>query len=175
MDYTEKVNNIVATAQFGDLIEFAYPERWPYLKWYSHWGVYDGDGYVIHFAAPDEGEVMKRFRNLLSLMQLPFFGDLLLGETKIRRQLLSDVKVPRGANVSISNNRHARRPSAEAEMRQRRDALLDKVLKYDLLTLNCEHFATFVRYGESICNQVPFRAKNTELKEATEKFKHLSS
>lgn len=39
-----QVAEIEASAQFGDLIEFAYPVG------YSHWGVYDGDGYVIHFA-----------------------------------------------------------------------------------------------------------------------------
>lgn len=39
-----QVAEIEASAQFGDLIEFAYPIG------YSHWGVYDRDGYVIHFA-----------------------------------------------------------------------------------------------------------------------------
>lgn len=39
-----QVAEIVASAHFGDLIEFAYPVG------YSHWGVYDGDGYVVHFA-----------------------------------------------------------------------------------------------------------------------------
>ncbi|XP_030641013.1 phospholipase A and acyltransferase 2-like [Chanos chanos] len=168
MDYAEQVEDIVATAQFGDLIEFSYPVG------YSHWGVYDGDGYVIHFAVSDEGEVMKMFRNSLQTI-FPLCGDLLLGETKIRRQLLSEVNVPSGAHVLISNTRHARKPSPEAEMRRRRDALLDKELTYNLFTLNCEHFATFVRYGESVCNQIPGRAKNTELKEATEVFQGLLS
>jgi len=39
-----QVEQVVSSAQFGDLIEFSYPIG------YSHWGVYDGDGYVIHFA-----------------------------------------------------------------------------------------------------------------------------
>ena len=38
----------MSTAQFGDLIEFIYPIG------YSHWGVYDEDGYVIHFAVAGE-------------------------------------------------------------------------------------------------------------------------
>lgn len=42
--YQTQVKNIVSTAKFGDLIEFSYPIG------YSHWAVYDEDGYVIHFA-----------------------------------------------------------------------------------------------------------------------------
>lgn len=39
-----QVVEIEASAHFGDLIEFSYPIG------YSHWGVYDGDGHIIHFA-----------------------------------------------------------------------------------------------------------------------------
>lgn len=39
-----QVAEIEASARFGDLIEFVYPIG------YAHWGVYDGDGYVIHFS-----------------------------------------------------------------------------------------------------------------------------
>lgn len=38
----------MSTAKFGDLIEFSYPIG------YSHWGVYDEDGHVIHFAVAGE-------------------------------------------------------------------------------------------------------------------------
>jgi len=34
------------------LIEFAYPIG------YSHWGVYDEDGYVIHFAVAGENNTI---------------------------------------------------------------------------------------------------------------------
>lgn len=43
-----QVQGIVSTAKFGDLIEFSYPIG------YSHWGVYDEGGYVIHFAVAGE-------------------------------------------------------------------------------------------------------------------------
>uniref|UniRef100_A0A8C2AHD6 LRAT domain-containing protein n=1 Tax=Cyprinus carpio TaxID=7962 RepID=A0A8C2AHD6_CYPCA len=120
------LKQVVSTAQFGDLIEFSYPIG------YAHWGVYDGDGYTI----------------------FPVCGDLLLGETKIRRQLLSEINVPKGARVSVSNNKHELEPSPVHEIRIRRDALLGKDFTYKLLTQNCEHFATFVRSGKAICNQV---------------------
>ncbi len=84
----------------------------------------------------------------------PVCGDLLIGETRIRRVPLGEVNVPKGVHVMISNNRHAFTPSAPEDMRQRCDALLDQDFPYNLFTLNCEHFATFVRYGKAVCNQV---------------------
>ncbi|TTJ85388.1 Death effector domain-containing protein [Bagarius yarrelli] len=146
MEYKDQVAEIEASAHFGDLIEFSYPIG------YSHWGVYDGDGYVIHFAVADESQMMNTFRGYLQSM-FPLCGDLLLGETRIRRQRLCEVNVPKGAHVLVSNTRHALTPSNPEDMKRRCDALLDKQLPYKLFTQNCEHFATFVRYGKAMCNQ----------------------
>lgn len=96
---------------------------------------------------------MNNVRKYLELL-LPVCGDLLLGETKIRRVPLAEVNVPAGAHVMIGNNRHAFTPSTPEKMRQRCDALVDHTFTYNLFTLNCEHFATFVRYGTAVCNQV---------------------
>lgn len=41
----------MSNAKFGDLIEFSYPIG------YSHWGVYDEDGDVIHFAVASENHI----------------------------------------------------------------------------------------------------------------------
>ncbi|XP_026784420.3 phospholipase A and acyltransferase 2 [Pangasianodon hypophthalmus] len=166
MDYKEQVAEIEASAHFGDLIEFAYPIG------YSHWGVYDGDGYVIHFAVADETQLMNTFRGYLQTM-FPLCGDLLLGETRIRRQQLAEVNVPKGAHVLVSNTRHALKPSEPQDMKRRCDALLDKQLPYKLFAQNCEHFATFVRYGKAVCNQIPGKTKNKECEEATKVFSDI--
>ncbi|XP_064155812.1 phospholipase A and acyltransferase 2 [Anguilla rostrata] len=168
MDYEDQVREVVSNAQFGDLIEFSYPIG------YSHWGVYDDDGHVIHFAVADEGRLKSVVRGYIQTV-FPVCGDLLLGETKIRRQLVADVNVPSGSNVMITNNRHARHKSSEEEIRRRRDALLERELTYKLFTLNCEHFATFVRFGQAVCNQIPGKSKNVECKEATEVFQDIVS
>ncbi|TMS16079.1 Retinoic acid receptor responder protein 3 [Larimichthys crocea] len=168
MDYQQQVEEIVSTAKFGDLIEFSYPIG------YAHWGVYDGDGHVIHFAVADEGELMGNVRSYLQTI-FPVCGDLLLGETKIRRVPVGEVNVPKGAHVLISNNRHAFTPSSPEEMRLRRDSLLDHKFQYHLFNLNCEHFATFVRYGKAVCNQIPARPKNVECEEATAVFQDTVS
>ncbi|KAM9350574.1 phospholipase A and acyltransferase 4 [Symphorus nematophorus] len=168
MGYEEQIEKIVATAEFGDLIEFSYPIG------YSHWGVYDEDGHVIHFAVAEEGQLMNQIRSSLESL-FPVCGDLLLGETKIRRVPLGEVKVPNGAHLLISNNRHDFTPSAPEDMRLRRDALLHQTFRYNLIFLNCEHFATFVRYGKAVCNQIPTRPKNVECEEATATFNEVVS
>lgn len=102
---------------------------------------------------------MSNVRKYLELL-LPVCGDLLLGETKIRRVPLMEVNVPKGAHVMISNTRHAFTPSSPEDMRRRCDALVDHSFAYNLFTLNCEHFATFVRYGTAVCNQVRMEASH---------------
>lgn len=96
---------------------------------------------------------MNTFRGYLQAI-FPVCGDLLLGETRIRRQRLAEVNVPKGARVLVSNSQHTLTPSEPEDMKRRRDSLLDKQLPYKLFTQNCEHFATFVRYGKAVCNQV---------------------
>ncbi|XP_060913679.1 phospholipase A and acyltransferase 2-like [Labrus mixtus] len=168
MEYKDQIDELVATAKFGDLIEFCYPIG------YSHWGVYDEDGYVIHFAVAEEGQLMNKVRTYLQAL-IPVCGDLLLGVTKIRRMPIGEVTVPEGTHVSIANNRHAFRATEQKDMRRRRDALLDQELTYRLLTLNCEHFATFVRYGKAVCNQIPAKSKNVECQVATAAFSEIVS
>ncbi|KAK9520011.1 hypothetical protein VZT92_022698 [Zoarces viviparus] len=168
MDFQEQVEEITSTAKFGDLIEFAYPIG------YSHWGVYDEDGYVFHFAVADERQLMSNIRTYLQKI-FPVCGDLLLGMTKIRRVPLGEVNVPKGVRISIGNSRHTFTPSAPEHMRPRCDALLDQDFQYKLFTLNCEHFATFVRYGKAVCNQIPARPKDKECEVATAVFKNVVS
>ncbi|XP_068160196.1 phospholipase A and acyltransferase 4-like [Antennarius striatus] len=166
MDYQGQIDEIVSTAKCGDLIEFSYPIG------YSHWAVYDEDGHVFHFAPADEGTLMANIRYYLQTW-FPVCGDLLLGQTKIRRVPIGEVTIPDGAHVMISNTRHAFKPSAPEDIMRRRDALLDQEFSYHLLTLNCEHFATFVRYGKATCNQIPTRKKNLECEEATTTFNKI--
>ncbi|XP_037628422.1 phospholipase A and acyltransferase 4-like [Sebastes umbrosus] len=168
MDYEQQVEQINSTAKLGDLIEFSYPIG------YSHWAVYDEDKHVFHFAVADEGKLMNNVRTAIQAL-LPVCGDLLIGMTKIRRMPLREVTVPKGVHILISNNRHAFTPSASEDMRRRRDALLGQDFQYHLLDLNCEHFATFVRYGKAVCNQIPTRSKNVECEEATATFEGIVS
>nr|XP_057921385.1 phospholipase A and acyltransferase 2-like [Doryrhamphus excisus] len=165
MNREAQIEEIVSKAKFGDLIEFSYPIG------YSHWGVYHTVGHVIHFAVAEESTIMRNVRTSLQNL-FPICGDLLLGATKICSVPLGEVNVPEGAHILICNNRHAFTPSSLEDMRRRCEALEGKELTYNLFTLNCEHFATFVRFGKSVCNQIPTMAKNVENEEATATFQN---
>lgn len=84
----------------------------------------------------------------------PSCGNILLGQTKIRHEHITHVPVPKGAHIKISNDCHHYPASSVTDMRIRLNALLGEVFDYNLLSQNCEHFATFVRYGVAVCNQV---------------------
>lgn len=86
--------------------------------------------------------------------QAPNLRDVVKGRTNILRQHLSQVNVPAGAHVHINNDHHKLPASTSRKMKRRLHALQDKEFPYDSDELNCEHFATFVRYGAAVCNQV---------------------
>uniref|UniRef100_A0A3P8UPI0 LRAT domain-containing protein n=1 Tax=Cynoglossus semilaevis TaxID=244447 RepID=A0A3P8UPI0_CYNSE len=112
---------------FGDLIEFANP--WLGL---SLWAVYAG-----------EGQNMTQKSN----------GDRVLKQTKVCIQRITELKLPAGTRIRVNNNKHNLAPSQPEWMKYRCDTLLQQEFKYDLLSFNSEHFATFIRYGQAVCNQ----------------------
>ncbi|MCI4390649.1 hypothetical protein PGIGA_G00125060 [Pangasianodon gigas] len=102
----------------------------------------------------------------------PSCGSILLGQTKIRREYITCVPVPEGAHIKISNDCHHYPASSVTDMRRRLNGLLGEVLDYNLLSQNCEHFATFVRYGVAVCNQVPLH-KDKEQRKTTQLFQDI--
>ncbi|XP_071393930.1 phospholipase A and acyltransferase 4-like [Centroberyx affinis] len=163
---TEKqIDKNVSTAEIGDLIEFVYQGTG-----FSLWGVYDGDGHVIHFGVADENLMQRVCRSFLQQMVQHSSGDRLLKRTKIRRQPIAQIKVPLGTRIKVNNNKHRLSPSPQDLMRHRCDTFLDQEFTYDLLNFNSEHFATFVRYGRAVCNQIPFKKKDEEHTGATQTF-----
>nr|XP_061806334.1 phospholipase A and acyltransferase 2-like [Nerophis lumbriciformis] len=166
MDLEAQIEEISSSAKFGDLIEYTSPMG------FSHWAVYDDDGHVIHFALAEEGQLMYNIRTSIQSL-LPVPGDILLGTTIIRRTPLGEIKVASGGQILIGNDRHAFEPSSPEEMRRRCHALEGEELGYNVLWFNCEHFATFVRYGKSVCNQIPTSSINVETKSATKVFQDI--
>ncbi|KAM3873337.1 phospholipase A and acyltransferase 4-like [Diretmus argenteus] len=152
-----QVDKNLSTAEIGDLIEFTYPSAGV-----SCWGVYVGDGHVIHFGVADEDMMLTICRGFLQQMIQNAAGDRLLRRTKIRRQHISEIKVPRGTRIKVNNNKHHLRASPEDVVKHRCATFLDQEFAYDLLNFNSEHFATFVRSGHAVCNQIPFKKKNEE-------------
>nr|XP_060637791.1 phospholipase A and acyltransferase 3-like isoform X2 [Anolis sagrei ordinatus] len=119
----------------GDLIEI---DR----DLYQHWAVYVDDGYVVHLVSDDE------------VLENPPLS-LSVGTRKavVKWQLLSEAS---GQNKWRVNNKldkkHNPKPMWEIVI-----AALEMVgekVDYNLLKMNCEHFATDLRYGHPESGQV---------------------
>ncbi|XP_023186406.1 HRAS-like suppressor 2 [Xiphophorus maculatus] len=140
------VDRCVSTAEIGQLIEFVNP--WLGL---SPWGVYTGEGYVIHFGVGDENMPQQAGRSFLQLMAPKSKGDRVLKKTRISRQRIPEIRVPAGTRISV-NNKHNLTASPLETIWRRCETFLHQEFKYDLVNFNSEHFATFVQYGHAVSN-----------------------
>ncbi|XP_053842395.1 phospholipase A and acyltransferase 1-like isoform X1 [Vidua macroura] len=122
--------------QPGDLIEI---DR----TGYQHWALYVGDGYVINVTPVDEGAPS------LSVSTTSIFTR----KAKVKKQLL---KVVVGNHKWRVNNKYdrSRTPRPVEEIIRRAEQWIDREVPYDVLTSNCEHFVTELRYGEGVSEQV---------------------
>ncbi|XP_068056161.1 phospholipase A and acyltransferase 1-like [Anomalospiza imberbis] len=122
--------------QPGDLIEI---DR----TGYQHWALYVGDGYVINVTPVDEGAPS------LSVSTTSIFTR----KAKVKKQLL---KVVVGNHKWRINNKYDRShtPRPVEEIIRRAEQWIDREVPYDVLTSNCEHFVTMLRYGEGVSEQV---------------------
>ncbi|TNN75655.1 HRAS-like suppressor 2 [Liparis tanakae] len=145
----------VSSAEVGDLIEFVHP--WSGL---SLWGVYTGDGCVVHFGVGDENMVLRSCRSFLQQLVPKSNGDRVLRKTRICRQRIAEIRVPAGTRIRVNNNKHDLVPSPQEMMTNCCETFLHQEFTYDLVNFNSEHFATFVRYGRAVCTQIPFKKNN---------------
>ncbi|XP_067365531.1 phospholipase A and acyltransferase 4-like [Channa argus] len=150
-----QIDQSMATAEIGDLIEFMNP-------WlgFSLWGVYAGENHVIHFGVEDENMTQKACRSFLQYMVPKSKRNCVLKKTKIRRQHTEELKVPPETRIRVNNSKHNLVPSSQEMMKHRCNTFLHQEFEFDLLNFNSEHFATFVRYGQAVCNQIPFKKNN---------------
>ncbi|KAM9301746.1 phospholipase A and acyltransferase 4-like [Gastrophryne carolinensis] len=115
----------------GDLIEF-------YRFVYRHWGIYVGDGYVVHLT-DQEG-----FSSLSSALG---------GSAEVRKDRLEVAAA--GWDYKV-NNKYDKKGSAYPAQKIVNAALgeVGKRMNYSVTSANCEHFVTNLRYGDSFSDQV---------------------
>ncbi|NXA16270.1 HRSL1 enzyme, partial [Sapayoa aenigma] len=120
----------------GDLIEIKRPL-------YQHWALYLGDGYVINVTPVDEG-APSLFVSTVSMFTR---------NAKIKKQLLKEVV---GNDDWHVNNKYDRSctPLPVEEIIRRAERYIGREVTYDVLSNNCEHFVTMLRYGEGVSDQV---------------------
>ncbi|KAK6313726.1 hypothetical protein J4Q44_G00151850 [Coregonus suidteri] len=113
---------------------------------YKHWALYIGNGEVIHLVTPD-GPSRVAFCSVSSSS-----GSLSCKGT-ITIQTLKDVAA--GNTYKIINYWDGKyKPRRADVIMEEVDKMRGRTIKYDLLGRNCEHFVTFLRYGESESKQV---------------------
>uniref|UniRef100_A0A674HT37 LRAT domain-containing protein n=1 Tax=Taeniopygia guttata TaxID=59729 RepID=A0A674HT37_TAEGU len=119
--------------QPGDLIEI---DR----TGYQHWALYVGDGYVIHVT--DEGATSLTLSS----------SSIRATTAKVKKQLLKDVV---GNDNWRVNNKydHYYTPFPVKKIIQHAEQWVGRVVPYDVLNKNCEHFVTMLRYGEGVSDQ----------------------
>ncbi|XP_053304677.1 phospholipase A and acyltransferase 3-like [Spea bombifrons] len=115
----------------GDLIEFIRP-------FYQHWGIYVGDGYVVHLT-DQEG-----WSSLSSALG---------GTAVVRKDLIEDVAG--GCDYRVNNKYDQKMiPYAPAEVVKAALQQVGLTMPYSVTSANCEHFATELRYGRRFSDQV---------------------
>ncbi|KAG7474486.1 hypothetical protein JOB18_010020 [Solea senegalensis] len=142
-----QIEQSVFTAEYGDLIEFVNPRLG-----LSLWGVYVGEGHVAHFGVGDENMTQAACRSFLQQMMPK--SSRVLKKTRICAQRITDIKLPLGTRIRVNNNKHNLVPTPQETMMYRCETFLQQEFKYNLMSFNSEHFATFIRYGQAVCNQV---------------------
>ncbi|XP_030252934.1 phospholipase A and acyltransferase 4-like [Sparus aurata] len=120
----------------GDLIEI-------FRVGYQHWAVYIGDGLVVHLVPPSE----VAGAGASSVMSVA------AQRAVVKKEKLSDVV---GTDDWKVNN-----DLDEIYEPRRTDTIVKEALQlvgteqpYDIVTWNCEHFATKLRNRKAVCRQV---------------------
>ncbi|KAL1276483.1 hypothetical protein QQF64_036106 [Cirrhinus molitorella] len=101
----------------GDMVEF------PRSLGYSHYGISDGKGNLIHATSDtnSSGSVVKK-------------------------EPLD--KVAPGGNFKVNNQNHGNKPLSPETIVSRAEKRIGNPVEYRLLTNNCETFASEMRYGD---------------------------
>ncbi|TSK28109.1 HRAS-like suppressor 3 [Bagarius yarrelli] len=122
--------------QPGDLIEI-------FRRTYRHWGIYVGDGFIIHLAPPCE----HAHAGANSMMSV------LYDKAVVKKEQLWDVAG--NDQYSVNNLLDEKyEPHPVNVILQEAHALLEMELPYCVLQRNCEHFVTELRYGKPESRQV---------------------
>ncbi|XP_063046011.1 phospholipase A and acyltransferase 3-like [Engraulis encrasicolus] len=116
----------------GDLIEF-------FRGGYEHWAVYIGEGYVIHLTSHSaQGSGSASVIGPLAIVKKEKL-EVVAGKSKWRVNNIQDSK---------------RQPRPTKDIIMEATAMVGKTVSYKLTKANCEHFATYLRYGKPESRQV---------------------
>ncbi|XP_025114503.1 HRAS-like suppressor 2 [Pomacea canaliculata] len=146
--------NLSHTLSEGDLVEFPHVND-------SHWGIYAGNQRIIHHVAEEEKKsifhgISRQLKNSNGLMVVSCVGHAMAGGShKMKGEVRDDdfFHVAGDSKAKKSNHLdHILSVFAPDEIVERAMSKLGRK-DYDIFTNNCEHFATWCRYGKEISLQ----------------------
>ncbi|XP_045429997.1 uncharacterized protein LOC118707299 isoform X5 [Pipistrellus kuhlii] len=128
-----------AKPQPGDLIEI-------FRLGYQHWALYVGNGYVVHLAPPRENSGVGASTGL----------------GVVKRELLKEVV--ENCSYEVNNHLdHLYKPRSTKQMLTVAEEMVGKKIEYSVLSGNCDHFVTDLRYGKAISRQLREEPKPGDL------------
>ncbi|KAM9795658.1 phospholipase A and acyltransferase 3-like [Neosynchiropus ocellatus] len=119
----------------GDLVEIK-------RALYNHWGVYVGDGFIVHLA---------QHPNVPTAVSSSAIASSSSVRCQVKMERLKDVA---GKDKWRKANDLDEQPRPASVIVQEACAMVGKTLEYKLTTSNCEHFANKLRYGQHVSLQV---------------------
>ncbi|XP_056625994.1 phospholipase A and acyltransferase 3-like [Triplophysa dalaica] len=120
----------------GDLIEI-------FRSGYQHWAIYVGDGFVIHLAPPSE------YANAGSYSMMSVTCDRAL----VKKEEIWDVVGSDKYSINnLLDDKHV--PRDIGDILRDAERLVGRICPYSVVTGNCEHFVTELRYGKPESRQV---------------------
>ncbi|TRY54703.1 hypothetical protein DNTS_031238 [Danionella cerebrum] len=120
----------------GDLIEI-------FRQGYQHWAIYVGDGFAIHLAPPSEYAQAGAYSMMSvvcdkAMVKKEELYEIIGNDDYCINNLLDDEYVPRDIHDILEDAQK----------------LVGRGLPYSVLSRNCEHFVTELRYGKAHSRQV---------------------
>ncbi|XP_060538331.1 uncharacterized protein LOC117670756 isoform X2 [Pantherophis guttatus] len=120
----------------GDLIEI-------FRSCYQHWGIYVGEGKVVHLA-PECDRLANGAASVLAVLS---------DRAYVKKDWLETVV--RNDQYRVNNKHdHTYPPLPLTKTLERAEELVGKEMPYNLTSHNCEHFVMELRYGIAMSDQV---------------------
>lgn len=123
----------------GDLVKI---ER--YGGVYSHWGVYDENNCIYHLTGVKGPKQLNIFR----IMGEDFYW------CKVAYDNIKDVAIDMVTKKNNTRDTFKIPSNPDIIIERARRLFEEKFVQYSIKTSNCEHFATYCRYGEADSQQV---------------------
>ncbi|XP_077772514.1 phospholipase A and acyltransferase 2-like [Podarcis muralis] len=104
---------------------------------YQHWAIYVGDGYVVHLTSADGG--------IGSSPSIPLSANT--KKAVVKKEKLS--KVAEKNNWKVNNEKDRKyKVRPVSEILRIANQYVGVEIDYNVVTMNCEHFAAILRYGQ---------------------------